>query len=99
MGWQGGIGDRSRFPCRQVSDVSSLRARSSPTSREISRLLDRNKSISDGVNIRGPGEMPSLRMSAAVEGVTEVLLPPLFEAGSVFLFELMRRSVPQAAGQ
>lgn len=70
--------------------MSSLRARASPISRDISRLLDRNKLISDGVNIRGPGEIPSLRMSEAVEGVTEVLLAAISKTGSVLLSELMK---------
>lgn len=77
-------------PCRQVSDVPALRVRTSSTSREISRLLDRSKSISNGVNIRGPGEILILRMSEAVEGVTGVFLPPRLDSVSVLLFELMK---------
>jgi len=51
----------------------------------ISRLLRRNKAISDGVSIRGAGEIPSFRLSEAVEGVTESLLPPIFKVFAMFL--------------
>ena len=45
-----------------------------------SALLRLSKAISDGVSILGAGEVPSFRLSEAIEGVAEALLPPLFEA-------------------
>ena len=56
----------------------------------ISLALCRSKSISDRVNIRGAGEVPSFRLSKAVEGVTEGLTPPLVEVSSVLLSELIQ---------
>ena len=55
----------------------------------ISALLRLSKSISDGVSILGAGEVPSFRLSEAVEGVAEALLPPLFEAVGVSLPEFI----------
>ena len=52
-----------------------LLAKISCATRAASSLLRRSKSSSYGVNIRGAGEAPSLRLSTAVEGVTE--MPPL----------------------
>ena len=49
----------------------------------------RSKSISYGVNIRGAGEVPSLRLSKAIEGVAEMLAPPLLEVPPVSLSEFM----------
>ena len=48
----------------------------------------RSKSISYGVNIRGAGETPSLRLSKAIVGVAKLLKPPLREFRSVLSFEL-----------
>ena len=49
----------------------------------ISCLLRRNNSISDGVSIDGAREVASLRLSKAVEAVTESVLPPVFEVSSM----------------
>lgn len=51
----------------------------------ISCLLRRSNAISDCFNIRGAGEVPSFRLSEAVEGVTEPFLPPLFKFFAMFL--------------
>jgi hypothetical protein len=51
----------------------------------ISCLLRRSNAISDGFNIREAGEVPSFRLSKAVEGVTESLLPPLFKFFAMFM--------------
>ncbi len=48
-----------------------------------SALLSLSKSISNRVNILGTGEVPSLRLSEAIEGVADVLSPPLFEVLSM----------------
>ena len=64
-----------------------------PPGTSPSRLLARNKAISDGVSIRGAGEGPSLRMSAAVEGVIEAPFLPSREAGSVLSFDFMVMSL------
>lgn len=45
----------------------------SRTTCTISLSLFRNNSISTFVNIRGSGDVPSLRLSNAVEGVTDVV--------------------------
>ena len=47
----------------------------------------RSKSISYGVSIRGAGEIPSLRLSKAIEGVAEVFSPPLLEVPPMLLSE------------
>ncbi len=75
--------------CFQLFDVPSLLARASLMAWAISLALRRSKSISDCFNIRGAGEIPSLRLSKAVDGVSEMFLPPLFEVLSVFLSEFM----------
>ena len=56
----------------------------------ISLALCRNKSISDRVNIRRTGEIPSFRLSMAVEGVTEAGTPPPFEVPSMLSSEFMQ---------
>lgn len=48
-----------------------------------------SRTISDGVNIRGAGEVPSFRLSKAIEGVSEESFPPLLEVFAVFLSEFM----------
>ena len=55
-------------------------------------LLCRSKSISYGVNIRGAGEVPSLRLSKAREGVAKVFPPPFLEVRPVSLLEFMQLS-------
>ena len=76
-------GDLQRF------DAVSLSANILRVDSAISWALRRSKSISYGVNVRGAGEVPSLRLSKAVEGVAETLLPPPLELGPVFPSELM----------
>ena len=71
----------------QVCDVSFLFARTSCASRAISALLRLSKSISYGVNIRGAGEVPTLRLSKAIEGVAEVFPPPFLEVRPVSFSE------------
>ena len=71
-------------------DAQPLVARVSRAIWAISLLLRRSNSISDGVNVRGAGEVPSFRLSEAVEGVTEPFPPPLLEGRSVLLFDLMQ---------
>ncbi len=56
----------------------------------ISLLLCCSNSISYGVSIRGAGEVPSLRLSEAVEGVVEALPPPLLKIRSVLFAEFMQ---------
>ena len=73
----------------QVSDASFLLARTSSTTWTASLTHCRSKAISDGVNIRGAGEVPSLRLSRVIEGVAENLLAPVLEACAVFLSERM----------
>ena len=58
---------------------SSPLASTSRVTSAISRTLCRSKPTSYGVNIRGAGEVPSLRLSKAIEGVAEVIPPPCFE--------------------
>ena len=48
-----------------------------------SALLSLSKSISDRVSILGAGEVPSFRLSEAIEGVADVLSPPLFKVMSM----------------
>ena len=74
----------------QSRDRPSLLAKILSAGLPISRLLDRSKSISDSVNIRGVGDMPSFRVSAAAEGVSDAPLPTLLEGRSVLLSELMK---------
>ena len=73
----------------QVLDMSSLLARTSCVTAATSFADCRSKSISNRVSIRGAGEVPSLRLSKAIEGVPELLSPPLLEVRAVFLSELM----------
>ncbi len=49
----------------------------------------RSKPISDAVSIRGAGEIPSLRLSKAIEGVAELPPPPVFKGFSMFRPKLM----------
>ena len=49
----------------------------------------RSKSISYGVNIRGAGEVPILRLSKSIEGVAEVFPPPVLEVPAALLSEFM----------
>ena len=74
----------------QPIDVLLLSSSASRVAWAISLALCRSKSISDRVNIRGPGEIPSFRLSKAVEGVTELGPPPLLEVPSVLFSELMQ---------
>ena len=73
----------------QRSDVQSLFARTSCVTWAASFAHCRSKSISDRVNIRGVGEVPSFRVSKAIEGVAEVFLPPRFEVRPVLPSEFM----------
>ena len=57
---------------------------------KTSRLLFRNNSISDASSIRGAGEVPSFRLSEAIEGVTESLPPPLLKAFPMSLSKFMQ---------
>ena len=74
----------------QPIDVLLLFSSASRVAWAISLALCRSKSISDRVNIRGPGEIPSFRLSKAVEGVTELGPPPLLEVPSVLFSELIQ---------
>ena len=59
-----------------------------------SALLSLSKSISNRVNTLAAGEVPSLRLSAAIEGVADLLPPPLFEVVSMsvlWFIELLLR--------
>ena len=73
----------------QSVDVRFLLANTAAADWAISSALRRSKSISDGVSIRGAGEIPSLRLSAAVEGVAEMRLPSLLEIRSVLVSEFI----------
>ena len=73
----------------QFFDVASLLARTPRETSTASFTHSRSKSISYGVNIRGAGEVPSLRLSKAIEGVAEILAPPPLEVSPVLLSELM----------
>ena len=75
----------------QVFDLASLFARTSCVTSATSFAHCRSKPISYGVNIRGAGEVPSLRLSKAIEGVAEVFPPPLLEVPAVRLSEFMDR--------
>ena len=66
----------------------SLRAKTSCATWAISFLLCRSKWISYRVNIRGVGEVPSIRLSKAVEGVTP-FPRSFFEVWSVSLSDFM----------
>ena len=68
--------------------LSVLFARTSCATWAISFLLCRSKSISYRVSIRGVGEVPSIRLSKAVEGVTP-FPPSFFEVWSVSLSDFM----------
>ncbi len=76
-------------PLPQFFDELPLLAKTSPATSEASFAHCRSKSISDGVSIRGAGEVPSLRLSKSIEGVAETLLPPLLEVQSAFPSEFM----------
>ena len=65
-----------------------LRAKTSRATWAISFLLCRSNRISYGVNIRGAGEVPIIRLSKAVEGVTP-FPPSFFEVWSVSLSDFM----------
>ena len=73
----------------QVCDVSLLLARTSWATRAISALLRLSKSTSYGVNSRGACEVPSLRLSKAVEGVSDIFPPPFLEVRPVSFLEFM----------
>ena len=73
-----------------VVDGPPLPARTSRTTSATSLLLRCSNSISDGVNIRGAGEVPSFRLSKAVEGVTELVPPPQLKVRSALFSELMQ---------
>ncbi|MDE0223888.1 MAG: hypothetical protein OXP28_01985 [Gammaproteobacteria bacterium] len=84
-----GVGGLQDFRSRFVASVLS-NSNASRVAWAISFALCRSKSISDLVNILGPGEIPSFRLSKAVEGVTETGAPPLPEVPSVPVSELMQ---------
>ena len=73
----------------QVSDVPPSFARTSPAISEASFAHCRSKATSDGVNIRRAGEVPSLRLSKAIEGAAEMFLSAFFEAWAAFPSEFM----------
>lgn len=73
----------------QSFEESCLLAKISPATLEASITHSRSKSISDGVSIRGAGEVPSLRLSKSIEGVAEMLPPLLLEVRSVYPSEFM----------
>ena len=73
----------------QVFDVPPLFARTSPATSEASFAHRCSKATSDGVNIRRAGEVPSLRLSKAIEGVAEMFPPPFLEVRAVFPSEFM----------
>ena len=72
----------------EVSQSLSLNSVSLTTS-DTSLLLRCSKPTSYGVSVRGAGEVPSLRLSKAVEGVTEPLSPPAFKLRAVLLPKLI----------
>ena len=78
-----------RTPLRQLAGLVSLFTKTSLAASITSCAHCRSRPISYCVSIRGAGEVPSLRLSKAIEGVTEVFAPPLLEVVAVFLFELM----------
>lgn len=57
----------------------SLRLRTLIVTLEISWALFLNNSSSYAVSIRGAGEVPSFRLSKSIEGVSEVVFPPLLK--------------------
>jgi hypothetical protein len=59
-------------------------------------LLRRNNSISDGVSIRGAGEVPSFRLSKVVEAVTKAGFPSVFEGYPIFVIETPFRNTKHA---
>ena len=68
-----------------------MRARTSPATSEASFAHCRSKSVSYRVNIRGVGEVPSLRLSKVIEGVAETVPLPGFEILPLSLSEFMER--------
>ena len=50
----------------------------------------RNSSISDGVSIRGVGDVPNLRCNKAVEGVSDMVGPLHVKLPPVVLLSFMR---------
>ena len=63
----------------QLVQTPSLRLRTSIVTLKIAWALRLNNSFSYSVSIRGAGEAPSFRLSRSIEGVAEVVSPPLFE--------------------
>ena len=74
----------------KFSQALSLRLRTSTVTFDISWALRLNNSSPYSVNTRGAGEVPSFRLSKSIEGVAEVVFPPLFKVNVIRL----ARSVP-----
>ena len=75
---------------RQCPDASPSLRNAFRVAWAISLALCRSNTISDRVNIRGAGEIPSLRLSLAVEGVIEADTPAFPEIPSGLSSEFMR---------
>ena len=74
----------------QIPFGLSLRLKTSRATSAVSCAHRRSKSTSYGVNIRGAGEVTSLRLSKAIEGVAELLAPPALEVAPVLFSEFMK---------
>ena len=65
----------------------SLRLRTSIVTFDISCALRLNNSSSYSVNTRGAGEVPSFRLSKSIEGVAELVFPPVFKVFAMSSFQ------------